>query len=63
MRLTRHLRQMGHAEYLRPLAQGTQLPSDDFCDPTAYTSVHFIEYETRQRFALRRGDLYRKTNA
>ncbi len=52
-----HLRQVGHAQDLRAVAERTQLTSDDFRHAAADTGVHFVEDEARQRVRLRGSDL------
>ena len=63
MRLARDLRQVRHAQHLRPLAERAQLAPDDFGHAAADTRIDFVEHQAGQRVALGRGDLDREADA
>src|SRR5204863_113436 len=49
MRLTRHLRQMRHAEYLSTPAESAELAAHDLRDRAADAGVHLVEYHAARR--------------
>ena len=62
MCLCRHLRQMGHAQYLPVAAQRPQLPADHFRYPTADAAVDLIEDQGRDTGGAGGDDLDRQAD-